>query len=243
MFKWLGQIIRENTANLALTAGIARMDLRRQHNASDFGVFWAFAKPVVYLLMFYFAIMIGFRHSANIEGSHCPYFIWLAAGIVQWQFVSDLLVWGAGCFQRHANIIRNTEFPLTTIPMIAVLSRFYVYLVMVVALIVAAICMGVTPSVYWFQLPIYIILTVMFCYIWVMLTALMNMISPISSNSYASFGPRSSGSRASSTTSTVARACSSPSTRSAFWLKASAIASRITSGYGRKGGSSCTSLS
>ena len=178
MFKWLGQIIRENTANLALTAGIARMDLRRQHNASDFGVFWAFAKPVVYLLMFYFAIMIGFRHSANIEGSHCPYFIWLAAGIVQWQFVSDLLVWGAGCFQRHANIIRNTEFPLTTIPMATVLSRFYVYLVMVVALIVAAICMGVTPSVYWFQLPIYIILTVMFCYIWVMLTALMNMISP-----------------------------------------------------------------
>ncbi|MBO5513456.1 MAG: hypothetical protein J5961_02560, partial [Mogibacterium sp.] len=115
---------------------------------------------------------------ANIEGSHCPYFIWLAAGIVQWQFVSDLLVWGAGCFQRHANIIRNTEFPLTTIPMATVLSRFYVYLVMVAALIVAAICMGVTPSVYWLQLPIYIILTVMFCYIWVMLTALMNMISP-----------------------------------------------------------------
>ena len=178
MFSFIIQTISENMKSLPLTAGIARMDLRRQHNASDLGIFWAVAKPVFYLLMFYFAIMIGFRNTTNIEGSNCPYFIWLAAGIVQWQFISDLLVWGAGCYQRHANILRNSRFPLTTIPMTAVLSRFYVYLVMIAALFVVALCMGVKPSIYWLQLPIYMLLTVMFCYIWVMLTALMNIISP-----------------------------------------------------------------
>lgn len=178
MFSFIIQAIRENTAHFALTAGIARMDLRRQHNASDLGVFWAVAKPVVYLLMFYFAIMIGFKNAASIEGSHCPYFIWLAAGIVQWQFISDLLVWGAGCYQRHTGIVRNMDFPLTTVPMTAVLSRFFVYLVMTAALIATALFMGVRPVIYWLQIPVYMLLTAVFCYIWVTLTALMNIISP-----------------------------------------------------------------
>ena len=177
MFNWLVKVISENTANISLTAGIARMDLKWQHNASDLGTFWAIAKPVFYLFMFYFAITVGFRGTAQVTDIHCPYFIWLAAGIVQWQFISDLLVWGSGCYRRHANIVRYTGFPLTTVPMIAVLTRFYVYLAMIAAFILTALCMGVAPSIYWLQLPIYIILTVMFCYIWVTLTALLNMIS------------------------------------------------------------------
>ncbi len=177
MIKWLIQVIRENTENFALTSSIAKIDLRRQHNASDLGVFWAVTKPIFYLFMFYFAIMEGFRSAATVEDSYCPYFIWLASGIVQWQFISDLLVWGSACFHRHANIVRYTGFPLTTMPMAAVLSRFFVYLVMIVALIITTMCMGVAPSVYWLQFPIYSLLTVCFCYIWVTLTALLNIIS------------------------------------------------------------------
>ncbi len=177
MFKWLAQVIKENIANFTLTVSIARIDLERQHNASDLGIFWAVAKPVFYLFMFYFAITVGFRGTAKVEDLHCPYFIWLAAGIVQWQFISDLLVWGSGCFQRQANIVRYTGFPLTTVPLIAVMTRFYVYLAMIAALIITSVCAGVMPSIYWLQLPIYILLTVIFCYIWVMLTALINTIS------------------------------------------------------------------
>lgn len=177
MVRWFIQAIKENIGNLPLTVSIAKMDLRWQHNASDLGIFWAVAKPVFYLFMFYFAIMEGFRSAANISDVYCPYFIWLAAGIVQWQFISDLLAWGSYCFNRHANIVRYTDFPLTTVPMIAVITRFFVYLVMIAALIVTAICMGVKPSIYWLQFPIYSLLTVLFCYIWVTLTALLNIIS------------------------------------------------------------------
>ena len=177
MISWLIQIIKENTESLALTGSIAMMDLKKQHNASDLGIFWAAAKPVLYLFMFYFAISFGFRSAREIDGSLCPYFIWLAAGIVQWQFISDLLVWGAGCFQRHRNIVRNMEYPLTTLPMTAVLSRFYIYLIMIAALIITALFMGVKPSIYWLQLPVYVLLSVMFGYVWVMLTSLLNILT------------------------------------------------------------------
>ena len=129
------------------------------------------------MVMFYFAISFGFKSAKNIDNTVCPYFIWLASGIVQWQFVSDLLVGGASCFQRRRTIIRGMKYPLSTIPAISVLSKFYIYLIMIGVLITLSLLMGVKPSVYWLQIPIYVALTVMFLYIWVLMTALMNTLS------------------------------------------------------------------
>ena len=140
-------------------------------------MFWAIMKPLMYLVMFYVAIYSGFRGGKDIKGTVCPYFIWLAAGIVQWQFISDLLVGGATCYSRRRTIIRNVKFPLITVPMIAVTSRLFIYLIMIGVLVVMCILMGVYPSIYWLQLPIYIVLTVIFLYLWVMMVAMMNLIS------------------------------------------------------------------
>lgn len=177
MLKWIVRVIKENIEYFPQTLLLARMDVRRSSTNSDLGTFWDIMKPVMYLLMFYVAISSGFRGGNDIEGTVCPYFIWLAAGIVQWQFISDLLVGGAFCYNRRKNIVRNVKFPLSTLPMVAVMSKFFIYLVMICIFIVTAICMGVKPSIYWLQLPIYIILTVIFLYLWVMMTSMMNIIS------------------------------------------------------------------
>ena len=144
---------------------------------SDLGFFWAIMKPLMYLVMFYLAISAGFKGGHDLKGTVCPYFIWLAAGIVQWQFISSLLVAGAGCYNRKKNVIKSVKFPLSTIPMIEVMSKFFVYLIMIGILMIMCVFMGVMPSIYWLQLPIYIILTVIFLYIWVMMTSMMSIIS------------------------------------------------------------------
>lgn len=177
MFSLIFRVIKENIENFPQTVRLARIQLRRNYMTSDFGMFWAIMKPLMYLVMFYVAISSGFRGGKDIEGTVCPYFIWLAAGIVQWQFISDLLVAGASCFNRQKSIVHNVKFPLSTIPMIAVASRFLVYMIMIGILMVACVLMGVMPSIYWLQLPIYIILTVVFLYLWVLMTSMMNIIS------------------------------------------------------------------
>ncbi|MBR3200985.1 MAG: ABC transporter permease [Mogibacterium sp.] len=144
---------------------------------SDLGWFWAIAKPLFYIMMFYFAISTGFRNARDIEGSVCPYFIWLASGIVPWQYISDLLVGGANCFNRYKSIIKGTKYPVSAIPTIPVISKLLIHCIMVVILMLIAVLMGVKPSIYWLQLPIYMLLTIIFVYVWVMMTGLMNVMS------------------------------------------------------------------
>ena len=177
MIRWIFRIIRDNILYLPQTICISKGDLKRQYHASDLGFFWAVMKPLMYLLMFYFAISLGFKNAKNIDGSFCPYFIWLAAGIVQWQFISGLLVAGANCFYRRRTIIKNMKYPLLTIPMIAIFSKIRVYFITIVIVIGIALVMGVKPSIYWLEIPIYIAFTIMFLYVWVLMTALMNVMS------------------------------------------------------------------
>ena len=177
MFNWIFRVIKENIENFPQTFRLARIDLKRTYTSSDLGVFWAIMKPVMYLLMFYVAISVGFKGGKDIKGTVCPYFIWLAAGIVQWQFISDLLVAGAACYNKRKSIVRNSKIALTTIPTVHILTKFFVYIFMICLFMIVCVLMGVNPSIYWLQLPIYIVLTVIFLYIWVTMTAMMNLIS------------------------------------------------------------------
>ena len=171
------RVIKENIEYFPQTLRLAKAELRKLYMTSDFGMFWAIMKPIMYLLMFYVAISTGFKGGKDIDGTVCPYFIWLAAGILQWQFISDLLVGGAHCFNRRKSIVRNIKYPLSTIPMISVVSKFFVYLIMIGLFMIVCILLGVYPSIYWLQMPIYIVLTVIFLYLWVMITSLISIIS------------------------------------------------------------------
>lgn len=177
MIKWFFTIISDNIKCLRPTLTMAAKDIKRAHMKSDLGWFWAIAKPLFYILMFYFAISTGFKNSRDIDGVVCPYFIWLASGIVPWQYISDLLVGGASCFNKYKSIIKSTKYPVSAIPTIPVISKLFIHCIMVVVLMIIAILMGVRPSIYWLQLPIYMALTFCFLYVWVLMTGLMNVMS------------------------------------------------------------------
>jgi len=178
MISWFFTIVSDNIKNLRPILCLARKDIKRAHMKSDLGWFWAIAKPLFYILMFYFAISTGFKNARDIDGTVCPYFVWLASGIVPWQYISDLLVSGSGCFNKYRNIIKNTPYPISAVPTIPVISRLFIHCIMVVVLIIIALILGVKPSIYWLQLPIYMFLTVCFLYVWVMMTGLLNVMSP-----------------------------------------------------------------
>lgn len=178
MITWIIEVIRDNIKYLDVTICLAGKELKRAHTKSDLGWFWAIAKPLMYIFMFYFAISTGFRNAKDIDGSVAPYFIWLASGIVPWQFISDLLVGGATCFNRRRSIIKHSKYPISAIPTIPVITKLFIHFIMVGVLIIMAIFMGVKPSIYWLQLPIYMLLSFIFIYVWVCMTGLLNVISP-----------------------------------------------------------------
>ena len=170
-------IIVANTENFRKILLLARADQRRKNRTSDLGMFWAIAKPLMYMLMFYFAISFGFRSSKNIDGLHVPYYVWLTTGIAAWFYIQALLTGGAGYFNRNKKLLNGSHFPITAVPMIAVLSELYVHLITMAFVIILAFFLGARPNVYWLQLPLIIFINIVFLYFWSLMTALLNILS------------------------------------------------------------------
>lgn len=156
---------------------LAWMGLKKKNKGSDLGWIWSVIKPLMYIAMFYAAINMGFKSAKEIDGLVCPYSIWLATGIIAWQYLQELLLGGASCFKRNKLLIHSTNLPLTIYPMIPVLTGLYIHLIMVVILIFTAVISGVRPSIYWIQLPLFLFLAVLFSYIWSFFTGLLNTVS------------------------------------------------------------------
>lgn len=161
---------REQIFNLAM------FDLRKQASGSAFGPFWLFAKPVVYVLVFWFALAIGLKSgSDSADGS--PYILWLMGGLVPWFYVQSML--GAGCcvFGRYKYLVNKIKFPLAGIPTIFAIAEMVIHLGLVLLLLVVYFAFGQPLDIYLIQLPIAIVLMFVFFYMFSLVTSLMSAVS------------------------------------------------------------------
>ena len=177
MIKTFRDIIKENKEGFHSVVLLSRAMLKRRHKTSDLGWFWAIMRPLMYITMLYIAIITGFRKSADIPGIVTPYYIWLASGISAWFFIQDLIVGGGSCFRRYKGLLYNARFPRASIPLIPVLSYLYVHVIIVAIVVVMAIVSGAKPSICWLQLPVCILLSVLFVYTWSFLTGMLSLLS------------------------------------------------------------------
>lgn len=166
MFKLFKEIVRTNLKNMNRIARMAIVKQKKQYKGSDLGMVWAYVKPAMYVCAFYIAISIGFKSSKDIEGIVCPYFVWLTVGLVAWFYMRDMILGGASCFNKNRLLILKSGFPLSAVPAIPSVSNLIVHGVLMVATFILAICFGVTPNVYWLQLPFYTVLMVLMAIIW-----------------------------------------------------------------------------
>lgn len=177
MIKTLKEIIKDNIDGFSAVVLLSKAMLRKRHKTSDLGWLWAIARPMMYITMFYFAVITGFRRAADIPGIVTPYYIWIASGISAWFFIQDLIVGGASCFRRHKSLLLRSKFPRAAIPMISVLSYLYVHCIIVAIVAVLAMISGAKPNLCWLQLPLYIALSVLFTYVWSFLTGMLSLLS------------------------------------------------------------------
>ena len=65
MIKDLIKIIADNINNFSRVMSMSRINLKKQNKGADLGWIWSLAKPVIYIVMFYFAISLGFRQAKD----------------------------------------------------------------------------------------------------------------------------------------------------------------------------------
>ncbi|MCQ5072217.1 ABC transporter, partial [Adlercreutzia sp. DFI.6.23] len=79
----LSEILKEQWQWRKQILSLGLFDLKTISAGAVLGPLWFFAKPAVYILVFWFALEVGLR-SADQTGSDVPDILWLMGGLIPW---------------------------------------------------------------------------------------------------------------------------------------------------------------
>jgi len=152
-------LFNEIYKNYNMVVDLSKHELKREYSGTILGMFWAVAKPIMTLIVYWFVFSIGLRSGSPIKG--VPFFLWLMAGMSPWFFISDTLVKAANSIRSKSYLVKKMVFPVSILPTIKVISLLYGHLLFVVIMIIVFALYGYFPDLYYLELIYYIFSEVM----------------------------------------------------------------------------------
>lgn len=102
--------------------GSVAREFRSRYTRTVFGALWLLLAPFAMIVVY--TIVFSQVMHARLPGSDAPfaYSIFLCAGLLPWQWFSELLSRNVGIFVEHGGLIKKTNFPRLALPVIAFIS-------------------------------------------------------------------------------------------------------------------------
>lgn len=141
-------------ADRKLIYKLAKNDFKTRFAGSFFGIFWAFVQPIVTILIYWFVFTVGFR---SAEQTNCPFALWLTAGMVPWFFFSEAWSGATNSLIEYSYLVKKVVFKINVLPIVKVLSAFFVSMFFHLVMVVIFICNGYLPDGYMLQVFYYLI--------------------------------------------------------------------------------------
>jgi ABC-type polysaccharide/polyol phosphate export permease len=138
----------------ALILELAKNDFRARYTGSLLGVTWAFAQPVLTIVLYLFIYKVGFR---TAPPQQVPFVLWLIVGMAPWFFFIDALSGATISLLEYSFLVKKIVFEVSILPTIKVVSAAFIHTVVwsIVLLILSAT--GFTPKVTWAFAPYYFV--------------------------------------------------------------------------------------
>ena len=154
---------------------LAKTDLVKTYRGAALGWAWAIIKPTITIFVYWFAFSIGLRVGKDVNGF--PFFLWLLAGIVPWFYFSEMITKGSECIRKYKFLVTKMSFPVSTIPTFVSMSKLCANMILVGIAMVIFIAFGKFPTLYWLQLPYYILCQFAFGTLLTQVTAILSVLS------------------------------------------------------------------
>lgn len=138
---------------------LIKNDFRKQYLGSYLGLIWAFIHPLVFISVIWFVFEIGFK-AGPVTGD-TPFFLWLICGMIPWFFLSNALSSGAGAIVNNSFLVKKVAFRVSILPLVEIGSALIIHICLVGFLMIAFLLYGFKPSLYWLQLPFYILCSIL----------------------------------------------------------------------------------
>ncbi len=154
-YRFLKHIVQSRELLLTLI----KNDFKKQYLGSYLGLIWAFIQPLMFMLVIWVVFEIGFRTGTTTEGT--PFFLWLMFGMIPWFFISNALVSGTSAIVGNDFLVKKVAFRVSILPLVTIGSSLIIHLGLVIFLVIVFLLYGFSPSIYWLQLPYYMLCSVM----------------------------------------------------------------------------------
>lgn len=172
----LNRIVKVNVENFSRTVAMAKVGLTKRYSGSSLGIFWSVVKPAIFVAVFWFAVSVGIRGNKPIEG--VPYILWLLPGIIPWFYIQDSLQIAGASIRNNSHLVTKMVYPVETIPVSEVLSLFFVHVMLMLLVIAIFVFTGFGLSIYFLQLPYYVLCALAFTLVTAMLLSALTAVSP-----------------------------------------------------------------
>ncbi|MCR5135328.1 MAG: ABC transporter permease [Clostridiales bacterium] len=169
------EIIKEHITYRKQIIKLAKSDLIKTYRGSALGWAWAIIKPLVTIFVFWFAFSMGLRRGQDVDGY--PFILWLIAGFLPWFYMTEMITQGAACIRKNKHMVTKMKFPVSTIPTFTGLSKLVVHLVLLLIVIVIFCLFGYLPDIYYLQLPLYILMMLVFFIFWALFSGMLSALS------------------------------------------------------------------
>ena len=173
----LVEIVKDNWKWRSQIWNLGLFDLRRQSRGAVLGPAWFFIKPAIYIFVFWFALQVGLRADGGSSATGAPYILWLMAGLIPWFYMQDMLGKGVDLFHSYSYLVSKIKFPLAAIPSIYAVAESLIQLGLVAALLVVYFACGQKLDLYLLQLPVAMLLMIVFFYMFTLMTSCLSAIS------------------------------------------------------------------
>jgi teichoic acid transport system permease protein len=154
---------------------LAILDLVKANRGAVLGWIWLLIKPLTYIGVFWFAIGFGLRAEGSTESY--PYILWLSAGLIPWFFMQSMLGTGSNVYQRYNYLVNRVRFPLSVISSFYALSQLVILVASLFIMLLVAWVGGVAPTLYLLQVPLIVLLMLVFFIFWSIMTSPLSAVS------------------------------------------------------------------
>lgn len=102
----------------------------------------------------WFAFQHGLK-SGSVSG--VPFVLWLVTGLFPWTFFSDSVSASMNSILEKSFLVKKMVFPVELLPLIKVIAASFVFVFLTAVMIVLFLAKGTGVTVYWLQLPYYMV--------------------------------------------------------------------------------------
>lgn len=159
MFKEVFGFFKDIIQNRVLLKQFSVNDFKARYAGSAFGIFWAFANPLVMVVTYWFVFSVGFK--AAMTDGH-PFIIFLLTGLVPWMYFSEVLGAATNVFREYSYLVKKVVFNIRILPTLKLVSSLFMHVFFIAITFIVAAFNHIYPSLQTLQIVYYLFAMMMF---------------------------------------------------------------------------------